>query len=233
MKGKVLGFDPASGTGAISGDDGKRYKFTTADNKSPAPLKANDTVDFEALDDAAKEIYAVKSGFSIPSGGAPGAEANIDLAALAANPTVASLLARPYVLWAAVIILGSLIAGYLGALDALSHMSGIMGLGISAVFIALLFAIPVVAGVLIFFEFTGHRMTARFRLITAAVAIAGPILLPLIAGMALGASGDIMGSRMPGVLGLVGFHIDLGVLITIAGGVLIILTNMGIVKLTK
>jgi len=91
---------------------------TASATSSPLPqqvaalLKANDTVDFEALDDAAKEIYAVKSGFSIPSGGAPGTEANIDLAALAANPTVASLLARPYVLWAAVIILGSLIAGY-------------------------------------------------------------------------------------------------------------------------
>lgn len=42
MKGKVLGFDPASGTGAINGDDGKRYKFTTTDNKSPQPLKPND-----------------------------------------------------------------------------------------------------------------------------------------------------------------------------------------------
>lgn len=68
MKGKVLGFDAASGAGAISGDDGKRYKFAAADNKSPAPLKANDTVDFEVVEDAAKEIYAVKTGFSIPSG---------------------------------------------------------------------------------------------------------------------------------------------------------------------
>ena len=69
MKGKVLGFDAAAGTGAITGDDGKRYKFTAADNKSPAPLKANDTVDFEASEgDTAKEIYAVKTGFSIPAG---------------------------------------------------------------------------------------------------------------------------------------------------------------------
>ena len=53
-----------------------------------------------------------------------------------------------------------------------------MGLGVSAIFIALLFAVPVVAAVLIFFEFTGHKITGQFRLITAAVAIGGPILLP-------------------------------------------------------
>ena len=234
MKGKVLGFDPASGTGAINGEDGKRYKFAAADNKSPAPLKANDSVDFEAAEDAAREIYAVKSGFSIPSVGDPATGAsNIDLSAMAANPAVASLLARPYVIWGAVIILGSLIAGYFGALEALSEMSGMMGLGFSAIFVALLFLVPVIAAVLIFFEFTNHKMTAQFRLIAAAAAIGGPIILPIVAGMALGTSGDILGRRMPGVLGLVGFHIDLGMLITVAGGVLIILTNMGIVKLPK
>ena len=70
MKGKVLGFDPTSGTGAITGDDGSRYNFTTADNKSPAPLKPNDTVDFEVDGNSAKNIYAVKTGFSMPIGGA-------------------------------------------------------------------------------------------------------------------------------------------------------------------
>jgi hypothetical protein len=244
MKGKVLGFDPASGTGAISGDDGKRYKFTAADNKSPAPLKANDTVDFEAADDAAREIYAVKTGFSIPAGlGASTGDPTAPGAPMAGNEYVQMILAKPYVLWAAVIILGSLIAGYIGALDALGKMSGPFGsgLGISAIFIALLFAIPVVAAVLIFFEFTSHAKTAQFRMITAAVAIGAPILLPVLAGL-LAPQGlrDIRemgaafggGGRM-GILEFVGFGISPGMLITIAGGVLIILTQMGIVKLPK
>lgn len=242
MKGKVLGFDPAAGTGAINGDDGKRYKFTAADNKSPAPLKANDTVDFEASEgDTAKEIYAVKTGFSIPAGLA-GASAEGG-AAPAGGDVVQMILGKPYVLWAAVIILGSLIAGYLGTLDALGKMSGPFGsgLGISALFIALLFAVPVVAAVLIFFEFTNNKMTAQFRMITAAVAIGAPILLPVLAGL-LAPQGlrDIRemgaafggGGRM-GILEFVGFSISPGMVITVAGGVLIILTQMGIVKLPK
>lgn len=242
MKGKVLGFDPANGTGAINGDDGKRYKFTAADNKSPAPLKANDAVDFEAGDgDSAKEIYAVKTGFSIPSGlsGAPAADGT----PAAGGDVVQQILARPYVLWAAVIILGSAIAGYLGALDALGKMSGPFGsgLGISAIFIAALFAVPVVAAVLIFFEFTNNKMAVQFRMITAAVAIGGPILLPLLAGL-LAPQGlrDIRemgaafggGGRL-GILEFVGFGISPGMVITVAGGVLIVLTQMGIVKLPK
>lgn len=236
MKGKVLGFDPASGTGAITGDDGNRYNFTAADNKSPAPLKAGDTVDFESEGNVARNIYAVKTGFSIPtmSAGADGAGAPV-----AGGEIVQQILAKPYVIWAAVIILGSLIAGYFSTLGALNNMSGPMGsgLGISALFIALLFFVPVVAAVLIFFEFTNHKMTAQFRMITAAVAIGGPILLPLLAGLlapemyknmmemaaAFGGAG--------GGLGFIGFGITPGMVITVAGGVLIVLTQMGIVKL--
>jgi cold shock CspA family protein len=236
MKGKVLGFDPATGTGAINGDDGKRYRFTAADNKGQAPLKANDTVDFEAANDVAKEIYAVKSSFTFPTGVVGNAAGN-------GSNYVQIILGKPHVIWAVVIILGSLIAGYFGALNALGHMSGAFGsgFGISAIFIALLFGIPVVAAVLIFFELTNRPNRAQFRLITAAVAIGGPILLPVIAGLvapeALKGMSEFGaafgGAGRMGILDFVGFRISLGMLITIAGGVLIILTNAGIVKLPK
>lgn len=240
MKGKVLGFDPTSGTGAINGDDGKRYKFTAADNKSPAPLKPNDSVDFEAADDAAKEIYAVKSGFSIPSSGSASGGVTGG-APVAGGEYVQMILAKPYVIWAAVIILGSLIAGYFSALGLLNSMSGPFGsgLGISALLAALLFFVPVVAGVLIYFEFTNHKMTAQVRLITAAVAIGGPILIPILAGLlaprayqeAMSMAASFGASGMGG--GFIGFAITPGMLITVAGGVLIVLTHMGIVKLPK
>lgn len=229
MKGKILGFDAASGTGAINGENGQRYNFTAADFKSPAPAKANDNVDFEADGANAKNIYVTAAAMP-----------NVDLGALAANPTVAGILAKPYVIWAAVIILGSLIAGYIGAPAALQDMSGPFGsgLGLTAVFIALLFAIPVVAGVLIFFELTNNKLTGQFRLITAAVAIGGPILLPILAGLVapemlrgireMGAAFG-GGGRM-GMLEFVGFGISPGMLITIAGGVLIVLSHMGIIK---
>ncbi len=236
MKGKVLGFDPTAGTGAITGDDGNRYNFTAADNKSPAPLKPNDTVDFEIDAGAAKNIYAVKTGFSIPNVGAPAAAGG---APMAGGDIVQMLLAKPYVLWAAVIILGSLIAGYFSSLGLLDAMSGPFGtgLGISAVLGALLIGVPIVAGVLIFFEFTNNPLTPMFRLVTAAVAIGGPILIPLLAGLlapemyreAMSMAAAYGARGMGG--GFIGFSITPGMLITVAGGVLIVLTHLGILKL--
>lgn len=238
MKGKVLGFDAASGTGAITGDDGNRYNFTAADNKSPAPLKPNDTVDFETEGNAAKNIYAVKTGFSIPNVGAGGGASTGG--APAGGDAVQMLLARPNVLWAAVIILGSLIAGYFSSLSLLQSMNGPFGtgLGISALLGSLMIAIPIVAGVLIFFEFTNSPLTQMFRLVTAAVAIGGPIIIPFLAGLlapemykqAMGmaaafGAGGVMGG------GFIGFSITPGMLITVAGGVLIVLTHLGILKL--
>lgn len=223
MKGKVLGFDPTSGTGAITGDDGNRYNFATADNKSPAPLKPNDTVDFEVDGNTAKNIYVVKTGFSIPTGGA-----STGAAAGAAGDYAAMILAKPNVIWAAIIILGSLIGGYFNTLSLIG--GGPMGIfGFAGFILALLFLVPVAAGVLIFFELTNHAMTLLFRLVTAAVAIGGPILLPILAGMVLGVGGGFGG--MPGGLGLIGFHIDLGTVLAVGGGVMIVLTYMGIVKL--
>ena len=57
----------------------------------------------------------------------------------------------------------------------------------------------------------------------------GPILLPIIAGMMLGVGSGFGG--MPGGLGLIGFHIDLGTVLAVGGGVMIVLTHLGIVKL--
>ncbi|HOZ28979.1 MAG TPA: hypothetical protein PLH23_19370 [Hyphomonadaceae bacterium] len=228
MKGKILGFDAAGGTGAISGEDGQRYSFAAADFKSPAPAKPGDNVDFAVDGSNAKEIYVTA-----------GAMPNVDLAALTSNATVANILAKPYVIWAAVIILGSLIAGYFGALGMLNSMSGPFGsgLGLAALIAALLFFVPIVAGVLIFFEFTNNKLTGQFRLITAAVAIGGPILLPVLAGL-LAPQGfqDIMsmassfgGGGSP-YAGFIGFGITPGMVITVAGGVLIVLSHLGIIK---
>ena len=246
MKGKVLGFDPASGTGAINGDDGKRYKFTTTDNKSPAPLKANDTVDFEVDGDNAKDIYAVKTGFSLPTGGlgggaaAPGSPA-AGGAPASGNDAVQMILAKPNVIWAAVIILGSLIANYFSSLSLLNSMSGPMGtgLGISALLGALLFFVPVIAGVLIFFELTNNALTPMWRMVTAGAAIGGPILIPILAGLmapefykqAMSMAAAFGASGAGG--GFIGFSITPGMVIVVIGGALIVLTHMGIVKLPK
>ena len=233
MKGKVLGFDPASGTGAINGDDGKRYKFTAADNKSPQPLKPNDSVDFEADGDSAKDIYAVKTGFSLPTGGGAPAAGG---APVAGGDIVQQILAKPNVIWAAVVILGSLIGGYLAAIGNIGGGPG-GAYGFAGFVSSLLFAIPVLAGVLVFFELTNHKLTPTFRLVTGAVAIGGPILLPLLTSMFMPqgfgfamefASAFGMGGAVGG--GIFSFAITPGLLITVAGGVLILLTHFGIIK---
>ena len=61
MTGKILGFDTSVGTGTISGDDGKRYKFTKENWKeNNIPIKES-KVDFDINDGGeAVEIYQVR-----------------------------------------------------------------------------------------------------------------------------------------------------------------------------
>ena len=48
MKGNVLGFDPETNTGAISGHDGQRYDFVTLEWRAPGRPARGQTVDFVA-----------------------------------------------------------------------------------------------------------------------------------------------------------------------------------------
>ena len=60
MKGNVLGFDPDTNTGAISGYDGQRYDFVTAEWRGAGRPRRGDVVDFQAIDQRATEIYLVE-----------------------------------------------------------------------------------------------------------------------------------------------------------------------------
>lgn len=221
MKGKVLGYDAATGTGVINGDDGNRYKFSISDNKSPAPPKAGDEVDYVADAGVAKEIFIVAA--AAPAAPPPGA--GIDMSNIASDPTVKNILAKPNVIWAAIVILGSLIGGYLSAIQLIG--GGPMGMmGAGGFFYALLFFIPVAAGVLIFFELTNHKLTPVARLGVGAFAAGGPIILPIIGNMFLP---RLMGDFMS-MAGGVGGIVSPGSIITIAGGALILLTHFGVIK---
>jgi hypothetical protein len=76
MKGKILGFTTSSGTGTITGEDGKRYGFTLTEWRSDKPIAAGVAVDFELRGEEAVGIYPV-------------AAAAIDVAALSSSPAVA------------------------------------------------------------------------------------------------------------------------------------------------
>lgn len=76
MKGKILGFTLSSGTGTITGEDGKRYGFATSEWRSDKPAAAGLAVDFELRGEEAVGVYPVVG-------------AGIDVTALASSPAIA------------------------------------------------------------------------------------------------------------------------------------------------
>lgn len=58
MRGQVLTFDAASGAGWISGEDGVRYSFTTADLAAPVPAHPGAQLDFLPVGGVATRILA-------------------------------------------------------------------------------------------------------------------------------------------------------------------------------
>lgn len=61
MRGKILGFTPSSGSGAISGENGERYTFVAGQWRSDRPITVGTSVDFAAVAEVATEIYPVAS----------------------------------------------------------------------------------------------------------------------------------------------------------------------------
>jgi len=69
MKGNVIGFDPDTNTGAISGHDGNRYDFATIDWHGRGQPRHGDGVDFQASGQRATEIYLIEAEYMPPSFG--------------------------------------------------------------------------------------------------------------------------------------------------------------------
>ena len=66
MKGRILDFSVQENTGVVSGEDGKRYHFGGADWRGDRPPARGVTVDFDAEDNSAKDVYVA---LGTPSGG--------------------------------------------------------------------------------------------------------------------------------------------------------------------
>lgn len=69
MKGTAIGFDPLTNTGAISGNDGKRYEFATVDWHGSRRAQQGDLVDFAPDGQRATRIYLVEPEYVPPSVG--------------------------------------------------------------------------------------------------------------------------------------------------------------------
>lgn len=60
MRGRILSYDGATGTGFIVGSSGVRYSFSKADLRRLARLEEDSTVEFHPDDDVAREIFVVR-----------------------------------------------------------------------------------------------------------------------------------------------------------------------------
>ncbi len=75
MKGKILGVAAGDLAGAITGDDGKRYRYETADWRGERPASVGAGVDFEVEGGSARDVYPAVGGFTGVSAGAASVEA--------------------------------------------------------------------------------------------------------------------------------------------------------------
>jgi uncharacterized membrane protein YhaH (DUF805 family) len=70
MKGNVIGFDPDTNTGALSGYDGLRYDFATRDWHGRNQPRHGDVVDFQIGEaQRAQDIYVIEPEYVPPSFG--------------------------------------------------------------------------------------------------------------------------------------------------------------------
>jgi uncharacterized membrane protein YhaH (DUF805 family) len=67
MRGNIIGFDPDTNTGALSGHDGKRYDFVTAEWRGQSRPRQGDVVDFQPAGDRATQIFLVDVEYVQPS----------------------------------------------------------------------------------------------------------------------------------------------------------------------
>jgi uncharacterized membrane protein YhaH (DUF805 family) len=66
MRGTVIGFDDDTNTGAVSGEDGKRYDFVTLDWRGQGTAKRGDIVDFTSDGERATQIAFLAAEYVKP-----------------------------------------------------------------------------------------------------------------------------------------------------------------------
>ncbi len=125
MKGKILGVAAGDLAGAITGDDGKRYRYETAEWRGERPASVGASVDFEAEGGTARDIYPAVGAFPGVGAGAASVEA---LARSSGGEKVIGLLKGTLALPLAVVVL---IAFFLPALS--SPMLTVSQLGLDKI----------------------------------------------------------------------------------------------------
>lgn len=121
MKGKILGFNQAEGSGAITAEDGSRHRFLAEDWRGDKPPVAGMTVDFESDSGTAKDIY--------PVGGVALDSIRVDLSGIAGSAEGSRMVALFTRSLATPLALGVLLACFLTALSSPVQSASLLGLG--------------------------------------------------------------------------------------------------------
>ncbi|MBC9030805.1 hypothetical protein IAG41_00215 [Sphingomonas sp. JC676] len=117
MKGKILGFTPSAGSGAIAGADGERFSFVAAQWRSDKAITVGASVDFAPVAGVATEIYPVV------------AAAPIQVGELAASPAVQKARGLFMTTLAAPLAALLLIATFLPAISSPISSASLWGMG--------------------------------------------------------------------------------------------------------
>ena len=136
MQGRILAFDYRTGSGEISGEDGRRYRFAGSDWRPEGQPRAGQVVDFQSDGEQARSIYGI--------GGTGGS------AALSGDKNK---------------IVAALLAFFLGGFGIHKFYLGKNGAGIvmllcSLFGIILLFIPTIIIGIIAFIEFIIYLVTS-------------------------------------------------------------------------
>jgi hypothetical protein len=257
MKGSILGRDEASGDWIIRGDDGNRYSFGASEWKGAAPPAMQEQVDFDADGGRAKQVFSLKKagGGAAAAANLGGLAGSINSALKdTSTPTPSGatfqsnpqgwFMQRPQVAAAILIIIGALVDNYLSlvsgqmntALGAVQQMSQIFGAaGGNALFIQLgtfslylLLLAPLLAIYVLFKEFTATS-SAQVKVLTGLAGVILPIAVPIVAGLLIkmGMPQSPFGGAGQGLNLL---NIDLGFILVVGGGALMLANALGMVR---
>ncbi len=244
MKGRVLGVE-ADGSGVVVSDTGTRFRFGPGDWRGQRDPSAGASVDFDAVDDSARDIYPAISPMS-------GLTSAIDLDALRTSgggEKLQGFIRRPVALPVAAAGL-ALIAFLLPALSTpevstslldLGRIPALMapaaammgdgeGLGAAASLLWLRFASPLAAAALIFFAVTSRPM-GKWPLIAGAAAIVAGAMPFLLKSAIIGKvqSEAFMGAMVGDSLGAL-IQVGPGAWLSLLAGAALIAAGLGVLK---
>lgn len=161
MRGTILGFDAASGAGAITDATGKRLRFSRDAWRSPGEPVPGRAVDFEVADGEAIDIFLIPGGFSL--GADEPARAAMTAGIVSLSCALISFVIHPLIVLALPVAIGFGLRGRsLGRdlPDRTAYYLSVAGLAIAAfqlvVIILLLSACAGVIGLLSFTSYYWH-----------------------------------------------------------------------------